>query len=251
MLELRQELLQKRQEIEEAWHTLHMNQVEFEENAANEQLTAGLEQLDDRKEQQIEDIDHALRRLHDDMYNVCESCGGTISEKRLEAIPWTARCRKCSTEAERRPRFIPSPRTAATKTELPPELADLSDAQLRNEILDAIRRDGRIPIEELTISCHDQVVRLEGVLPSERYHSHLEQIIYDVLGLRNVEDMINIDRQVWTRKDRAPGTENEEEYAEDFGEGSGTGIIDSIKEGKTIAPADEIIPEKRKKIREE
>jgi DnaK suppressor protein len=40
-------------------------------------------------------IDEALMRLRMGTFGTCESCGGTISKARLEAVPWTRLCREC------------------------------------------------------------------------------------------------------------------------------------------------------------
>ena len=40
-------------------------------------------------------IDAALRRITQDRFGVCETCGSPISKARLEALPWTPLCRDC------------------------------------------------------------------------------------------------------------------------------------------------------------
>jgi len=47
--------------------------------------------LDDL-EVELRDVEHALRRLEDGSYGVCEVCGDPISESRLEANPVTRAC---------------------------------------------------------------------------------------------------------------------------------------------------------------
>ena len=246
LLGMRDELLQKRQEIDRAWLSLHMNEIELEENASNEHLAAGLEQLDELEERQIEDIDYALGRIRTDQYDICESCGGVIAEKRLEAVPWTTRCIECSAGEDRKRKIgTTMAATPAGEGQLPPELRGLSDEQLQQTVIDAVERDGRVPTDELTVTCRNKVIRLEGALPSERFHRHLLQIVNDVLGFRDVEDWIKIDRTAWARRDRTPGIETGEPPADDSIDGGGTEMIEALKESKTVAPADEIIPEKR------
>jgi RNA polymerase-binding protein DksA len=46
-------------------------------------------------------IDEALRRLYKDDYGVCQTCGETISNDRLEAVPHARLCIKCKEEEER------------------------------------------------------------------------------------------------------------------------------------------------------
>src|SRR5687768_5176562 len=40
----------------------------------------------------IADVEHALLRMDDGTYGVCERCGGPIAAARLEAIPYTRYC---------------------------------------------------------------------------------------------------------------------------------------------------------------
>jgi RNA polymerase-binding transcription factor DksA len=48
--------------------------------------------LDDL-ETELGDVEHALERLQDGSYGICELCGDPISESRLEALPATRACR--------------------------------------------------------------------------------------------------------------------------------------------------------------
>ena len=45
-------------------------------------------------------IEQALWRLRDGTYGHCLSCGQSIPEKRLEAIPWAVRDRACQEQCE-------------------------------------------------------------------------------------------------------------------------------------------------------
>jgi RNA polymerase-binding transcription factor DksA len=258
--EQRQELVKKRLSNEESWQNLHKNEIEFEESATNEYLAASLDQLDKQDKKKIEDIDYALARMKSELYGICEICGEEISEKRLEALSWTTKCIDCAAEMEQA-RYgvnpVPASRQKADfedssespdveeASELSPELEDLSDDQLEMAVLDALQRDDMVETEELIIRCRNNRLRLSGFLPDKRHHSHLRQIVYDVLGFTDVEDLIKIDRTVWERTDRTPGIEIEEEMNEpDSIDGSGMETVKAIKQGKTMVPADEIIPEK-------
>lgn len=42
--------------------------------------------------EQLEEIDHALAKLDDGTYGLCETCGKAIAEARLEAMPATRFC---------------------------------------------------------------------------------------------------------------------------------------------------------------
>ena len=267
--EQRQDLIKKRLGTEESWQNLHENEIEFEEKATNEQLATGLKQLDEQDKKKIEAINYAIGRIQTDNYDICESCGETISEKRLEAVPWTTICIDCAAEMEEKR----APGIAVRQTwsdaemddeleteedeleieenedededevELPMELEGFNDEQLESAVYDALREDGRITIEELVVSCHNKKLRLSGSVPDKKHLSHLREIVYDELGFTDVEEVIKIDSIPWQRNDRTPGLEPEETEEDDSIEGESLETIEAIKEGKSIAPADEIIPE--------
>ena len=46
-------------------------------------------------------VDHALERLDQGAYGICEACGSPIPVERLEAIPAATRCAVCQARAER------------------------------------------------------------------------------------------------------------------------------------------------------
>ena len=50
----------------------------------------------------IADIDHALQKLAQGTYGVCDKCQKPISELRLEALPATATCVTCASAGSRR-----------------------------------------------------------------------------------------------------------------------------------------------------
>jgi len=58
-------------------------------------------------------VTDALTRLANGVYGYCAECGDEISEKRLEALPFAARCRECEIvyeRTERRSRRTPEAR---------------------------------------------------------------------------------------------------------------------------------------------
>ncbi|MFM7108479.1 MAG: TraR/DksA family transcriptional regulator [Planctomycetaceae bacterium] len=48
----------------------------------------------------LERIEHALERIRARTYGTCEGCGGVISKKRLEAIPFASQCIRCAEKDE-------------------------------------------------------------------------------------------------------------------------------------------------------
>ncbi len=246
----RRELVLQRYDIEDSRANLRQDQVELEERAANQQLALGLEQLDDEGERKIAAINHALERLQEGEYELCESCGEHISARRLDVLPWTSRCIACAEKEEQAagavapPPAEPEPPTAEER-QPGAELQGLDDEQLAQGVTDAIVRDGTVPLDDLQVSCEGGRLKLAGVLPDKRQLSRLQQIVHDVLGFTEVEEEIRIDRMAWAREDRSPGSGEGGLHQPDVVDGSGTQTIDSVKEGKSMDPADEIIPEKK------
>jgi DnaK suppressor protein len=52
----------------------------------------------------IREINHALERLEEGTFGLCQECGKEISEKRLKAHPMTALCIQCQREQETKER---------------------------------------------------------------------------------------------------------------------------------------------------
>lgn len=47
-------------------------------------------------------VRRALRKMDLGTYGACESCGGAISDERLDALPWAALCITCKARGEAR-----------------------------------------------------------------------------------------------------------------------------------------------------
>ena len=45
----------------------------------------------------LRDVERAISKLDDGTYGLCDSCGKTIGDERLEAIPWAVLCVRCAT----------------------------------------------------------------------------------------------------------------------------------------------------------
>ncbi|MBK9168459.1 MAG: TraR/DksA family transcriptional regulator [Bryobacterales bacterium] len=48
----------------------------------------------------LREVRAALRRMAEGTYGICVECEEEISEKRLNAVPWTARCIACQSRAD-------------------------------------------------------------------------------------------------------------------------------------------------------
>ena len=51
--------------------------------------------LVDLRKGTLEKIDHALKKLEEGTYGICEDCGNDISEQRLKALPFAVHCVEC------------------------------------------------------------------------------------------------------------------------------------------------------------
>ncbi len=55
-----------------------------------------------RERKLLDKIDEAIERIEDGSYGICDSCGGKIGLKRLEARPVATYCIECKTKQEQR-----------------------------------------------------------------------------------------------------------------------------------------------------
>jgi DnaK suppressor protein len=62
------------------------------ELSARSQHQADIGTVLERIEAELDDVEHALRRLDDGTYGTCEACGQPIGDERLEAIPAARFC---------------------------------------------------------------------------------------------------------------------------------------------------------------
>jgi len=60
--------------------------------------------IKDRERKLIKKIDQAINRINDGEFGQCDSCGGDISIKRLQARPVTTLCIECKTAQEQEER---------------------------------------------------------------------------------------------------------------------------------------------------
>jgi DnaK suppressor protein len=57
--------------------------------------------IGDAERRMLRQVDEALDKIRQDTYGLCESCGETINERRLEALPFARLCIACQEEEER------------------------------------------------------------------------------------------------------------------------------------------------------
>lgn len=70
--------------------------ADFAEQAVEVENKEVVERLDEDGKRQLAEIRHALGRLDDGNYGLCESCGEEINEARLEVLPATRYCVDCA-----------------------------------------------------------------------------------------------------------------------------------------------------------
>jgi DnaK suppressor protein len=69
--------------------------------ASSEYLQSFTFRLRGREKTFLQKIDHALERIDDNTFGLCEQCGEPISLKRLEARLETTLCIRCKEDQER------------------------------------------------------------------------------------------------------------------------------------------------------
>ncbi|MGI9186661.1 MAG: TraR/DksA family transcriptional regulator [Gaiellales bacterium] len=70
---------------------------------AVETLTNELDEgMEEDLQSSLDEVDEALKRITDGTYGSCVDCGQPIPDKRLEALPASARCIECQSKSERR-----------------------------------------------------------------------------------------------------------------------------------------------------
>lgn len=75
---------------------------DFEETATDFLETQQEQSIKVNEQALLTQVEEALKRIEQGTYGKCVVCGQPIPEKRLEAIPWAARCVKDEEQIERR-----------------------------------------------------------------------------------------------------------------------------------------------------
>lgn len=73
-------------------------QADVASDIAEQTLDATLEQVERRR---LEEVEDAIQRLAEGHFGLCESCGRSIAEDRLVALPWTRLCLACASRRNR------------------------------------------------------------------------------------------------------------------------------------------------------
>jgi RNA polymerase-binding protein DksA len=112
----RQRLLGERQRVRDAIDNLHAEnpgsigeeteELGFQDNHLGDIATATFDRemastLEENSTHVLTEIDGALGRIENGTYGVCQRCGNSIGDDRLEALPWATLCIDCKRKQER------------------------------------------------------------------------------------------------------------------------------------------------------
>jgi DnaK suppressor protein len=208
---------------------------ELEERAQEARATRMFARLDDRRKQQIDEIDRALQRIALGTYGICIRCGEPIPLARLRALPTALVHVQCTSEEEQEPPVMteeerplavgeadtliaadqeeepPEEVEAEARTErMPPDISSLTDEEIEDYIREQLAEDGRVDLDELQITFRSGVIHLDGSLPSEAQHQVLLQYVTDFAGIQEIVDSLVINELLWEREDRTDSPEDEE-----------------------------------------
>ena len=113
---LRQRLLDERQRVLDAIDNIHAEnpgsigeeteELGFQDNHLGDVATATFDRemastLEENSTHVLTEIDGALGRIENGTYGVCQRCGNSIGDERLEALPWATLCIDCKRKQER------------------------------------------------------------------------------------------------------------------------------------------------------
>jgi DnaK suppressor protein len=104
----REKLLQKKQEILEAYNKNKAYGKEADEDgaqdiadkASNSYAKEFLFSLSNSEREMLKLVDEALARIGEKRFGVCVSCEDEMDRKRLEAVPWAKHCIACQQKQE-------------------------------------------------------------------------------------------------------------------------------------------------------
>ena len=105
----RDRLIQKKQEILEAYNKNKTYGKEADEEgaqdiadkASNSYTKEFLFSLSNSERAMLQLVDEALDRIGERRYGVCVVCEDEMDKKRLEAVPWAKHCISCQEKQER------------------------------------------------------------------------------------------------------------------------------------------------------
>jgi DnaK suppressor protein len=108
---VRERLLRRRDELRqrasdasaEARHEADPLSADFAEQVTQRENDDVLGAISHSARAELQQFEAALRRLAQGRYTTCSVCAGDIEPERLEAVPYTDRCRACAESARPHP----------------------------------------------------------------------------------------------------------------------------------------------------
>ena len=112
----RERLLEERQRVVDAIDNIHTEnpgsigeeteELGFQDNHLGDVATATFDRemastLEENSTHVLVEINAALVRIENGTYGICQRCGNSIGEERLEALPWATLCIDCKRKQER------------------------------------------------------------------------------------------------------------------------------------------------------
>ena len=109
---VRARLLKRREELQtrassassDLRHESDPLSADFAEQVTQRESDEVLGAIGESAREELRQIQAALRRLDEGRYTTCAVCGEPIEEGRLEAVPYTDRCRGCADMTRHGPR---------------------------------------------------------------------------------------------------------------------------------------------------
>jgi DnaK suppressor protein len=101
LINRRKELADYRQETKSTWHKMEKREKDYYDQANLESILAEISQLDERRWNEILQIDTALERIEQGYFGVCEICEEFIGIDRIRALPYARMCVQCAQYQER------------------------------------------------------------------------------------------------------------------------------------------------------
>ena len=102
LIEKKEEILKNAKKTLDQDMTLDADDMPDEMDlASSEYLQSFTFRLRGREKTFLKKIDHALAKIEEGSFGVCEECGEPIAMKRLEARPETTLCIRCKEDQER------------------------------------------------------------------------------------------------------------------------------------------------------
>jgi DnaK suppressor protein len=208
---------------------------ELEEHAQEERAARVADRLALRGKREIEEIDAALERIAAGTFGSCQGCGNAIPMNRLQALPAARFCLDCARQQEARAQ-AGEPSDVERHQDLPADLGLLSDRDAEASLLELVRGDGRVDMDELRLVYRHGIVHLDGAIPSESEHRILLELMTDVAGVPEVVDRLRVSEILWERPERSKAELPREEFAEEGPSAATDDIVRSGEEGLDYTP---------------